>query len=133
MPLLPYAQKNEKRWGCRGAGAAFCLVPLFWPRKIKALGLADDARDSKVSLAIASSFHGLTHCTGNRLSINRYAFRRGPSEREKVITAGEKNDFTFVVPFPNSATFHPGNLLNRYQVAPPPWNLDLGNPCRDDV
>ncbi len=54
-PLLPYPQKNKKRRGSRGAGAAFCLVPLFCPRKTKELGLADDARDYKFSLAIAST------------------------------------------------------------------------------
>ncbi len=31
------------------------MVPLFWPRKRKGLGLADESRDYKNSLAIASA------------------------------------------------------------------------------
>ncbi len=34
---------------------AFVLVPLFWLHKTKALGYADEPRDFKYSLAIAST------------------------------------------------------------------------------
>ncbi len=76
-PLLPYPQKNEKRRKLSWCGAAFCLVPLFWPRKTKGLGLADDTRDSKINLAIAGSIYMIfTRCISKQKFINRYAFQR---------------------------------------------------------
>ncbi len=91
-PLLPYPQQNEKRRGSRGAGAAFCLVPLFWPRKTKGLALADDTRDLKLSLAIASSIYMIfTRCIRKQNGCSRYVRisvhdgpeYAGPLEREK--------------------------------------------------